>query len=46
MVRVRLEVDTFGLMAQLGKRAMANKSKKSSQVGGLVVVRVSNERPL
>lgn len=46
LVRVELEVDTLGLMDQLGRKALANKSKKSSEVGGLVVVRVSNERAL
>lgn len=46
LVRVELEVDVSALLDQLGRKALANKSKKSSEVGGLVVARVSNERKL
>lgn len=43
IARVDVEVDIQGIIAQLGDRAIHNKSKHSSEIGGLVVVKVSKE---
>ena len=43
IARVDVEVDIGEIIAQLGSRAINNKSKKAIEIGGLVTVKVSKE---
>lgn len=46
VARVDVEIDLDGIIAILGHKAIHNKSKRATEAGGLIVVKVSKESKL
>jgi hypothetical protein len=43
IAQVYVEIDVDAIMDYLGKKAIGNKSKRATEIGGLVIVKVSRE---
>ena len=45
LARIEIEVDLNGIFETLGAKAVANKTGRATEAGGLLVVKASNYRP-